>query len=80
MTTTDKVTMGAQIVLSILLFIGFFVALYVAWFSPHKIDPDRLRVIDTMVGVLGTTFAMVISFWFARQRNAVAAPEPHDAG
>jgi arginine exporter protein ArgO len=71
MNTTDKVTMVAQLMLSVLLFVGFFVALYMAWFSPHTIDPSRLRIIDTMVGVLGTTFAMVISFWFARQRNAV---------
>lgn len=78
MTTTDKVTMGAQIVLSILLFIGFHVALYLAWFSPHQIDPERLRIIDTMVGVLGAAFTMTIAFWFARQRNAVVAPEAPD--
>jgi protein-S-isoprenylcysteine O-methyltransferase Ste14 len=71
MTTTDKVTMVAQIVLSVLLFLGFFLALYFAWFSNAEISDQRLRIIDTMVGVLGTTFAMVISFWFARQRNAV---------
>jgi arginine exporter protein ArgO len=75
MSTTDRITMIAQIVLSILLFIGFHVALYLAWFSPHEIDPERLRIIDTMVGVLGAAFTMTIAFWFARQRNAVAAPE-----
>lgn len=69
---TDVVAMVAQLVLSVLLFVGFFVALYVAWFSPVKIDPDRLRIIDTMVGVLGAAFIAVVSFWFARQRNAVA--------
>ena len=75
MTTTDKVTMGAQILLSMLLFIGFFVALYMAWFSPVQISAERLRIVDTMVGVLGATFTMVIGFWFARQRNAVAQAE-----
>jgi hypothetical protein len=68
----DTVTMLAQLTLSLLLFMGFFVALYVAWFSPVKVEADRLRVIDTMVGVLGATFTMVVGFWFARQRNAVA--------
>lgn len=71
MTMTDRVTMVAQLVLSILLFAGFFIALYLAWFSPHTLEPERYRVIDTMVGVLGATFTMVVGFWFARQRNAV---------
>lgn len=71
MSKSDRVTMGAQIVLSVLLFIGFFLALYIAWFSDVKIEDGRLRIIDTMVGVLGATFTMIVSFWFARQRNAV---------
>ena len=77
MKTIDKITMIAQLTLSVLLFLGFFVALYLAWFSNVTISAERLRVVDTMVGVLGTAFAMVISFWFARQRNAVKE-EPDD--
>jgi ABC-type sulfate transport system permease component len=71
MNQTDRITMVAQVMLTALLFVGFHVALYLAWFSPHTLEPERYRVIDTMVGVLGATFTMVVSFWFARQRNAV---------
>jgi hypothetical protein len=71
MTTIDRITLVAQLFLTALLFVGFHVALYLAWFSPHTLEPERYRVIDTMVGVLGATFTMVVSFWFARQRNAV---------
>lgn len=71
----DTIAMVAQLVLSVLLFVGFFLAMYFAWFSDTKITIERLRLLDTMVGVLGTTFTMVISFWFARQRNSVAEPQ-----
>lgn len=70
--TTDRITVIAQLALSAVLIIGFFGALYVAWFSNSGIPADNLRIIDTMVGTLAGMTSSVIAYWFARQRNAVA--------
>ena len=67
----DRITAIAQLTLSIILVTGFFGALYIAWFSSSSIEPERLRIIDTMVGALGTMVMAVVTYWFARQRNAV---------
>lgn len=69
---TDNITLVAQLMLSVLLIVGFFGALYIAWFSHSAVSPERLRVIDTMVGALGSMVMAVVTYWFARQRNAVA--------
>lgn len=77
----DKVTfytLIAQAALSVVLVAGFFLSLAFAWFSNVEIPPERLRVIDTMNGSLGAAFIAVVSYWFARQRNAVAEAPPTD--
>lgn len=74
--TVEKITLVAQFLLTMVLFAGFFIAFYIAWFSSVVIDDGRLRIIDTMVGSLGTMTAMAAAYWFARQRNASADPDP----
>lgn len=75
--TIEKITLTAQLVLSLVLILGFFGALYIAWFSDSAIADARLRIIDTMVGALGTMVMAVVTYWFARQRNA-SADKPAD--
>lgn len=68
----ERITLIAQLSLSYLLIGGFGWALHLAWFAQIDIAPERLRIIDTMVGSLGTMVMAVVTYWFARQRNAVA--------
>ena len=69
---SERITLVAQLILSILLFGAFGWALYLAWYASGEIQAERLRIIDTMVGSLGTMVMAVVTYWFARQRNAVA--------
>lgn len=71
----ERITLIAQLVLSLLVFSSFDIALYMAWFAQGEIPAERLRIVDTMVGSLGTLLTVVGAYWFARQRNAIAAKE-----
>ncbi|MCW5568773.1 MAG: hypothetical protein KIS84_11160 [Dokdonella sp.] len=73
--STERVTIVAQLAITVLVVLGFFGMLALVTLGRAKLDPAQIRLADTMVGVLGTILTQIVAYWFARQRNAVAQPE-----
>lgn len=65
----ERITAIAQAVLTLILVLGFFAGIYLAWFADVEISPERLRIVDTMNGVAGSLAMMAAGFWLQRQRN-----------
>lgn len=68
----DRVTIIAQLAITVLVVLGFFAMLGLVTLGRAKLDPAQIRLADTMVGVLGTILTQIVAYWFARQRNAIA--------
>ena len=71
---SDKLTAIMQFALTIVFVVGFFAVTFVVTLGRAKIDPNLLRIADTLFGGLLAILTQQSSYWFARQRNAVAAP------
>lgn len=66
--------MTAQVVLSVVFCGGYFLILYL-FISGHVKPPsDYKEMIMTLIGVLTAGVGQVLSFWFARQREATTPP------
>lgn len=70
----DNLTAWMQLGLTVLFTVGFFGVTFVVVFGRAMIEPDLLRIADTLFGGLLTILMQQSSYWFARQRNAVAEP------
>lgn len=64
----ERVIAFAQICLTVLFTLGFFLVTAIVLFGRASIPADQLRLADTLFGVLGTIMAQQSSYWFARQR------------
>lgn len=70
----ENLTAWMQLSLTVLFTLGFFGVTFVVVFGRAAIDPELLRIADTLFGGLLTILMQQSSYWFARQRNAVAEP------
>lgn len=72
---SDRLTAIMQFSLTIVFVVGFFAVTFVVTLGRAKIDPNLLRIADTLFGGLLAILTQQSSYWFARQRNAVTAPQ-----
>lgn len=74
MTTTDRVTIIIQAVLTAIFLIGYFGIVGIVILGRAKLPADQIRLAELLLVALTTILPQITGYWFARQRNAVAQP------
>lgn len=69
---TDRVTLIAQLSITLVVVLGFFAMLGIVTMGRASIPSDQMRLADTLFGALCAVLVQIASYWFARQRNAVS--------
>jgi hypothetical protein len=69
---SDRITLVAQLAITLIVVVGFFVMLGIVTMGRASIPTDQMRLADTLFGALCAVLVQIASYWFARQRNAVA--------
>lgn len=64
-----------QKIVALLVVISFIVIVITWMFYPPKGDPGAIAVLNTLVGSLGTGFGMILSYFFASNKNSAAKDE-----
>ena len=68
----DKLTAVMQFTLTIVFTAGFFAVAFIVTLGRAQIDPELIRLADTLFGGMLAILTQQSAYWFARQRNAVA--------
>lgn len=71
---SDRVTSYAQIVLSVVFIVGYFLVLKDFIHGNIKVSPEWKETLQVLLGVLTANIGVIISYWFSRQR----ASEPRN--
>lgn len=74
----DRLIAWMQLFLTVLFTMGFFGVTSVVLFGRAHIPTDMIRIADTLFGGMLAILTQQSGYWFARQRNAVAAPPPSE--
>jgi len=61
--------MTAQVVLSALFIGGYFYVLYLFLTGKVSVSSDFKEVVITLIGALTTGVALILAYWFQRQRE-----------
>jgi len=68
----DRLTAVMQFALTIVFTVGFFAVAFIVTLGRAQIDPELIRLADTLFGGMLAILTQQSAYWFARQRNAVA--------
>ena len=68
----ERLTAIMQFALTIVFTVGFFAVAFIVTLGRAKIDPELIRLADTLFGGMLAILTQQSAYWFARQRNAVA--------
>lgn len=69
--THDRLTAVMQFSLTIVFTAGFFSVAFIVTLGRAEIDPNLIRLADTLFGGMLAILTQQSAYWFARQRNAV---------
>ena len=70
--SNEMLTAWMQLFLTVLFTAGFFVVTFVVILGRAAIQPEMIRLADTLFGGMLAVLVQQSGYWFARQRNAVA--------
>jgi hypothetical protein len=74
---TDLLLARAQVIIAILFAVGFFGVLFALMFFAKAMSDTVVTILTGLVSVLGTLLALIMNFFFARQRpQADSIPDP----
>lgn len=74
MTTTDRATIIIQAALTAIFLAGYFGIVAIVILGRATLPAEQVRLAELLLVALTTILPQITGYWFARQRNAVAAP------
>lgn len=74
--THERLTAAMQFTLTVIFLVGYFVIVGVVLLGRATLPVEQIRIAELLLVALTTILPQVISYWFARQRSAVAQQEP----
>jgi hypothetical protein len=72
---THRETGYAQILLTIIFLIGYFVVLTSFLKGKAIVDPTWKDTVQALISVLTGGVLLILNYWFARQRSSSSSPE-----
>lgn len=73
---THKETAYAQILLSAIFLIGYFIVLYDFIHGRVTVGAEWKDTIQALLAVLTTNVVMIVGYWFSRQRESTSPVTP----
>jgi hypothetical protein len=73
---THKETAYAQILLSAIFLVGYFVVLYDFTHGKVTVGAEWKDTIQALLAVLTTNVVMIVGYWFSRQRDSTQSGTP----
>lgn len=67
--TSERLTAVMQFVLTIVFTAGFFAVSFIVTLGRADIDPQLIRLADTLFGGMLAILTQQSAYWFARQRS-----------
>lgn len=71
--STDRATMLIQAALTGAFLVGYFGIVGIVLLGRATLPAEQIRLAELLLVALTTILPQIISYWFARQRNAVAS-------
>jgi hypothetical protein len=79
MNQTDHLLGRSQFIISLVIAFGFLSAIGALFFFRKELSNEALAILGNLLATLGTVFALMANFWFARHRPNGGA-DPDDNG
>lgn len=74
--TGDRATAVMQFALTVIFLAGYFTIVAVVMLGRATLPAEHIRIAELLLVALTTILPQIVSYWFARQRNAIAEPQP----
>lgn len=76
--THERLTAAMQFALTAIFLVGYFGIVAVVLLGRATLPSEQIRLAELLLVALTTILPQIISYWFARQRGAIAQQEPRE--